>query len=76
MNKTLTLLALAALALTVTPTASACQYYGPAAETVNYATCGGGAVHDAQSVVEFVLEEAGRVVAFVIDLVNGIPPPI
>src|SRR5688572_23752857 len=37
MNKTLTLLALAALALTVTPTASACQYLGPAAETVNWA---------------------------------------
>lgn len=78
MNKTLTLIALAALAVSVAPTASACQYQGAAAETVNYLLpCSGGfgVDDDAESVVGFALEEADRTVAFVVELVTGIPLP-
>ena len=70
MNKTLTLIALAALALTVAPSASACQFVGPAAETVNYVLpCAGGhAAHDAVTLVEAVVDA-------VVDFVTGIPLP-
>lgn len=67
---TLALVALAAIAV-ATPTASACQYYGPAAETVNYVLpCAGfDAGHDAVTLVE-------AVVAAVVEFVTGIPLPI
>jgi hypothetical protein len=70
MNKTLpmTLMAIALLAMAVTPSASACQYIGPADDQVNYLTCQNPAP-------SFVLQEAGEVVAFVVDFVTGIPLP-
>ena len=70
MTKTLALLALAALALTVTPTVSACQYVGPAGETVNYVLpCAGfQAGHDTVTLAE-------AVAAAVVDFVTGIPLP-
>jgi ABC-type amino acid transport substrate-binding protein len=76
---TMTLAALALVAVAVAPSGSAlaCRYIGPAPQTVNYALpCSTfGAGDDAQSVVEFVLEEAGEAVAFAVDLVTGIPLP-
>ena len=75
----LTLIAMAVVAIAVTPSASAlaCRYIGPAPETVNYAlpcsTFGLG--DDAHSVVDFAVEETFEAVAFVVDLVTGIPLP-
>ena len=65
---TLTLAALAVMAVAFVPSASACQYIGPAAETVNYVLpCAGfGAGHDAIDLVE-------AIVAAVIEFVTGIP---
>lgn len=70
MNKTLpmTLIALALVAMAATPTASACQYVGPAAEQVNYATC-------SNPTVGFVLTEAQEVAEFVVEYVTGFPLP-
>jgi hypothetical protein len=72
MNKTLPLMmiAFALVAVAATPTASACQYYGPAAETVNYVLpCAGfEAGNDALTLVDAIVD---AVVAFV----TGIPLP-
>ncbi|MFA5943018.1 MAG: hypothetical protein WC876_00965 [Candidatus Thermoplasmatota archaeon] len=77
MNKTLPLMmiALTAVALVAAPSASACQYYGPAAPTVNYAYCDGGAASDGMAAVAFVQEEAARTIAFVLETVDHIPLP-
>jgi len=75
----LTVCALALVAAAVTPTSSAlaCRYIGPAPQTVNYVLpCSSfGAGDDAQSAVDFVVEETGEAVAFVIAFVTGIPLP-
>ena len=61
----MTTIALAALAMTAMPTASACQWIGPGDQYLNYATCNGGAAHDAISAVGFAQQEAGDAIAFV-----------
>jgi hypothetical protein len=75
----LTFVALAVVAIAVSPSASAlaCRYIGPAPQTVNYALpCSTfGAGDDAHSAVAFVVEETEEAVAFVVDLVTGIPLP-
>ena len=61
----MTMIALAALATTAMPTASACQWEGTLAKYENYVVCGYGDVHDASAAVAFLTSGSTDVVGFV-----------